>query len=68
MVDEASATANDGSQAITVPSTNTTTARVKVQCAGNIFFDISNANFEIDATANAPTVSITDVPESMARD
>jgi hypothetical protein len=41
------ATANDGSQAITVPSSPSTTCRVKVQAVGNIFFDISNTNFTI---------------------
>lgn len=41
-------TPNDGSQAITVPNNPTTTARVKVSCPTNIFFDISNANFTIE--------------------
>lgn len=43
----ASNTPNDGSEMITVPSAPTTTARVKVAAAGNIFFDLSNANFTI---------------------
>ena len=43
----AAATANDGSQVITVPSSPSTTCRVKVQAVGNIFFDISNTNFTI---------------------
>ena len=38
---------NDGSQVITVPNLSTTTARVKVICSDNIFFDISNNNFTI---------------------
>jgi hypothetical protein len=41
------ATPNDGSQTVTVPNTPTTTARIKVQASGNIFFDISNVNFTI---------------------
>ena len=35
-------TANDGSQAITVPVSTTNTARVKVAAVGNVFFDISD--------------------------
>ncbi len=47
----AAATANDGSELITVPSTPGTTNRVKVEAVGNIFFDISNVNFTIGAPA-----------------
>ena len=41
------ATANDGSQVITVPNTPGITNRIKVEAVGNIFFDISNTNFTI---------------------
>ncbi|THU30218.1 T9SS type A sorting domain-containing protein [Niastella caeni] len=40
-------TANDGSEVVTIPNTPTTTARVKIEAVGNIFFDISNTNFTI---------------------
>lgn len=40
---------NNGSAVITVPNNVTTTARVMVKGAGNVFFDISNANFTITA-------------------
>ncbi|MFZ1496651.1 MAG: zinc-dependent metalloprotease family protein [Saprospiraceae bacterium] len=41
------ATANDGTQTITVPNTGTSTARVKVKCSSSIFFDVSNVTFTI---------------------
>ncbi|MCB0729185.1 MAG: hypothetical protein KDD00_17100, partial [Ignavibacteriae bacterium] len=40
-------TPNDGSESVTIPNINTTTARVKVQAVGNVFFDISNVDFTI---------------------
>lgn len=39
--------ANTGSAQVALPNLNTTTARVKVEAVGNIFFDISNADFTI---------------------
>ncbi|HSP88216.1 MAG TPA: zinc-dependent metalloprotease family protein [Ignavibacteriaceae bacterium] len=40
-------TPNDGSEEVTIPDNQTTTARIKIQAVGNIFFDMSNANFTI---------------------
>lgn len=43
----ASNTANDGSELVVVPNLETSMARVKVACTDNIFFDVSNTNFNI---------------------
>jgi hypothetical protein len=48
-------TANDGSEVVTIPNTPTTTARIKVEAVGNIFFDIGNANFTITSGAGCGT-------------
>ncbi|MBK9636631.1 MAG: hypothetical protein IPO63_01965 [Bacteroidetes bacterium] len=53
-------TPNDGSENITVPGNVTSTARVKVEGAGNIFFDISNVNFNIIAGGGVLTTISTD--------
>jgi hypothetical protein len=47
-----SGTPNDGSETITVPYYPTTSARIKVKGAGNVFFDISNADFSIGVNAS----------------
>jgi hypothetical protein len=44
-------TLNDGSQTVLIPSLGTATARVKVACSGNVFFDIADADFSV---SNSP--------------
>jgi len=54
-------TANDGTEAVTIPSLATTTGRIMVEAADNYFFDISNNNFTIISTASpcaAPTAPV----------
>ncbi len=45
-----SGTPNDGTENVVVPNIPTTFARIKVEAADNIFFDMSNANFQILAS------------------
>jgi hypothetical protein len=44
----AASTPNDGVELVTLPAINNTTARIKVEAADNVFFDMSNTNFTID--------------------
>ncbi|MCX6319669.1 MAG: M12 family metallo-peptidase [Bacteroidetes bacterium] len=48
-------TPNDGSEAITIPTTLTTQGRVKVEAVGNIFFDINNSPITVTLPANGFT-------------
>ena len=57
----AALTPNDGSENITVPNTPTSTARVKVEAVGNIFFDMSNVNFTITPDTGTPVIGLNNV-------
>ena len=53
-------TPNDGTHNITVPNITTSTARIKVEAANSIYFDVSNVNFTINGSTNTPP-EITDL-------
>jgi hypothetical protein len=57
-----SGTPNDGTQSVTLPAgvVNTSTARIRVECANSCvsFFDISNNNFSITSTCAAASSNI----------
>ncbi|MCC7232571.1 MAG: proprotein convertase P-domain-containing protein [Bacteroidia bacterium] len=55
----AASTPNDGSQSITVPGVVSPSARIKVEGAGNIFFDISDVNFTIQNGSGVLSVIVT---------
>jgi subtilisin-like proprotein convertase family protein len=50
-------TPNDGAEAVVLPNTFNTTARIKVEAAANVFFDISDANFTVNFSTPTPLVS-----------
>ncbi|MBK8564613.1 MAG: proprotein convertase P-domain-containing protein [Saprospiraceae bacterium] len=54
------ATPNDGSQIAAIPNVATTQARIMVRANGNVFYDISNANFTV--TTGASSFSVTSSP------
>ncbi|HKO45234.1 MAG TPA: Ig-like domain-containing protein [Pyrinomonadaceae bacterium] len=56
----ASAVPNDGSHDIAVPAVSTADARIRISASGNIFFDLSNADFFIDPPQQAP-VAVNDI-------
>jgi subtilisin-like proprotein convertase family protein len=55
-------TPNDGSETVFVPEVLTNTARIRVEASNNIFFDISNQNFQIEA-ADVPGYTLSVSPQ-----
>jgi hypothetical protein len=50
-------TPNDGSEVVTLPRVNTSKARIMVQAVGNVFFDVSDADFTIATAGVGPLPS-----------
>ncbi|MCX6546029.1 MAG: M12 family metallo-peptidase [Acidobacteria bacterium] len=61
-----SSTPNTGSAVVAIPDAATTTARIKVEAVGNIFFDISDADFAIVGPPAAPTLTTQPSDQSVA--
>ncbi len=64
------ATANDGSESITLPpnATESTTTRFKVKCANNVFFDISDANQTIQTPVRIQSTILSNVGSNLVAD
>jgi len=66
----AASTPNDGSEAVLLPNVSTSQARVKVEAVGNVFFDVSNADFAIQAlptvTSSAPAGAVVQYSDSLS--
>ena len=52
-------TPNDGSHAVVIPNTPSTTCRIMIKGSNHIFFDVSNTNFTVTAGVAADTTAPT---------
>ena len=53
-------TPNDGTEQVTLTNITTTQARIKVEAAGNLFYNVNAANFSIDKVASVNDEIFTD--------
>ncbi len=51
----AAATPNDGNQSVNIPDSSNSRARFRVKCSNNIFYDISDADLDIQGSGTFPT-------------
>ena len=63
-------TPNDGNERVTIPvnSGGSTTARFKVKCTNNIFFDISDANLTLPSVLNVQPAILSKTGSNMVAD
>ena len=45
---------NSGAAPVILPSVQSTQARIRIEAVGNVFFDVSDANFTLSAPASVP--------------
>jgi len=62
----AASTPNDGEATFTVPDAPTTAARIRVEAIGNVFFDISDANFTIAESSSGCSSTISPLSQSFS--
>ena len=60
-------TANDGSEAITIPSVASTTFRLRVAAVGNVFYDINNVNLTTTAAVTPTKVTAVAIDTGVQR-
>jgi len=62
----AASTPNTGSASVALPATVTSTARIKIEALGNVFFDVSDANFSIHLYGDANGDGVIDCSDMSA--
>jgi len=55
-------TPNDGSQAVTIPNTSTSTGRIMVKGSNHVFFNVNKANITVNAGSGTPDTTAPTAP------
>ncbi len=58
----ASGVPNTGAATVTFPNISSSAARVRVEPVGNVYFDISNANFTVTPVPTVPIIALSGTP------